>query len=156
MQSFRQYRCIDNFVQHGIIQDPEKTFPRGDSQDALDSKPNSNLTQFHERTCLTISRPDSSVNPNLTERTSSVIPVQWDTSDYHLNSRQYSVRRKAAITALVAVIAIAVTASSAIDATGAVEYQGYFGVSDVVASLPTGMSSLPLPLSVTPVNLAMS
>ncbi|KAE8410639.1 major facilitator superfamily domain-containing protein [Aspergillus pseudocaelatus] len=117
MQSLRQYRCIDRSVQNRILQDTEKKFPRGDFPDALN---------------------DSSSDPSLTEKTSAIIPVQWDASDCYLNPRQYSVRRKAAITAIVAIIAIAVTASSAIDAAGAAEYQAYFGVSDVVASLPTG------------------
>ncbi|OJJ76873.1 hypothetical protein ASPBRDRAFT_49893 [Aspergillus brasiliensis CBS 101740] len=117
MQSIRQYRRIDRAVQGRLKRAAELS---------KTAQADSNVSV--ELSALPGNNQDT-----------TIIPVQWDDDDSYLNPRQYSVPRKAAMTFLVAIIAVAVTASSAIDAAGAQEYKEYFGVSSIVASLPTAL-----------------
>ncbi|KAK9364944.1 MFS general substrate transporter [Lipomyces kononenkoae] len=66
--------------------------------------------------------------------------VNWSGPDDDLNPANFSVARKAFMTALVSLIGVSVTAASAIDACGIVEYTEEFKTSEVVGSLRTGSS----------------
>ncbi|RAL13335.1 MFS general substrate transporter [Aspergillus homomorphus CBS 101889] len=65
--------------------------------------------------------------------------VGWDDYDIHLIQSQYSPRRKAGITILVALIGLSCTAASAIDSVGVPQSSEKCGVSKVVGPLVTAL-----------------
>ncbi|PYI01191.1 MFS general substrate transporter [Aspergillus sclerotiicarbonarius CBS 121057] len=109
MQSYLQYRRIHQAVKHHYDGSSQED---GDREDC---------------------------KGNLPAAEPSICVVQWDEYDAHLNPRQYSPWRKAAMTALVSLIGLSCTAASAIDSAGVPQYSEYWGVSPVVGSLTTAL-----------------
>ncbi|CAG8280557.1 unnamed protein product [Penicillium salamii] len=70
---------------------------------------------------------------------SGLILVHWDGQDDPLNPENQTTARKLIPTSLVSLVALSVTAASAIDACGVKQYSEFFGVSEVVGSLATGL-----------------
>ncbi|KAE8360843.1 MFS general substrate transporter [Aspergillus caelatus] len=94
----------------------------------------------HGLSCHPVSTQTPAGMPS-TESSSPVptVIVDWSGPDDQLNPANWSVARKAFMTALVSLIASSVTAASAIDACGIVPYTEEFETSEVVASLATGL-----------------
>ncbi|OJJ06353.1 hypothetical protein ASPVEDRAFT_154403 [Aspergillus versicolor CBS 583.65] len=78
-------------------------------------------------------------SPENPSSSNDVILVGWDGPDDPLNPRNKTVLQKLCMTWFVSLIGVAVTAASAIDACGVTVYSDYFGVSEVVGSLATGL-----------------
>ncbi|PIG89437.1 hypothetical protein AARAC_009871 [Aspergillus arachidicola] len=126
MESFFQYQRIQKAVVAEVARG-HKAYAY-DGERGLSFSSNPVLTQ----TLADIPSTESS-NPVPT------LIVDWSGPDDQLNPANWSVPRKAFMTALVSLIAVSVTAASAIDACGIVQYTEEFKTSEVVASLTTGL-----------------
>ncbi|BCS05482.1 uncharacterized protein AKAW2_81283S [Aspergillus luchuensis] len=69
----------------------------------------------------------------------SIIYVHWSSADDKLNPANFSIVRKAVLTAFVSLIGVSVTAASAIDAVGLPQYAAEFRTTEVVGGLTTGL-----------------
>lgn len=99
----------------------------------IDSRLTSHLFRPH---C--ISAQLSGAYPDENPSGESIIYVHWSSDDDKLNPANFSIARKAVLTAFVSLIGVCVTAASAIDAVGLPQYAAEFRTTEVVGGLTTG------------------
>lgn len=92
----------------------------------------------HPSRSYNISTQSNGANFDENPSDESIIYVHWSCDDDKLNPANFSIARKAILTAFVSLIGVCVTAASAIDAVGLPQYAAEFRTTEVVGGLTTG------------------
>ncbi|KAL3464270.1 major facilitator superfamily domain-containing protein [Aspergillus heterothallicus] len=142
MQSYLQHRRIGQSVRKQFSEHPEWAGHQTESNDVTISNGRQNDADPEKQPARPFSLPSGVQRRDVTDvngSSTSLFVVGWENDSDPTNPHNYSIARRITATLVVSALAFAVGAASSIEAAVLPQNAAAFGVSEVVASLATGI-----------------